>query len=870
MDQSLYNDIRTRMIADYNMKERSGWLRAGRCPQCDKKELYTKAEKPWTIRCGRENNCGFEADAKELFPDLFENFSKRYPATNTYPNATANAYMRESRGFDVAKIKGWFEQGSFYSSETKAGSPTVRFYLDNERKLYWERFIENVDKIGRKAHFSGSFGGKCWVPPGMDVKKNDTVWVAEGIFDAIALYLSGIKAIAPLTTTNYPSDFIKEHADKNIKYVWALDSDKAGKKFNKKYVKRMREEGIPTGCAQVPKKDKKLDWNDLHQKGQLTENRINYFLYLGNLLIAQNASEKALLMYQQTERNFFPFEFNKHLYWFNLDLEAFSKELREIEKDDTHLLSEKQARKEALKRTGLVSEIANCYPEFLYFQSNQVTDESWYYTRVSFRHSAPAVKNTFTGAQLSGSSEFKKRLLAIASGAMFTGTSKQLDTILKDRLYSLKTVQTIDYIGYSKEHTAYVFSNIAVRNGKVFDINEEDFFDMGNLSIKSLSRSSPLTINPNQDDYQKEWFTSLHASFGNKGVVVLAYWLGCLFAEQIRHQQKSWPFLEVVGEPGSGKTTLIEFLWKLVGRLDYEGFDPSKATAAGRARNFAQVSNLPVVLIEGDRDSDQKSRGFDWDEMKSLYNGRSVRSRGVANAGNDTYEPPFRASIMISQNSPVDASEAILQRICHVWFDKKSHTEKSRGHADKLGKWEIEKLSGFILKAIEKEKELTDIIVNKTPEYEKFLAACDGVKSVRIAFNHAQIMACVDALATLIDIDTNTLESVYNLIMEMAIERQQAISADHPIVSDFWETVEYIESLSAQGQGVNHSANDQIFAVNLKQFYQECQYRKLPTPDITELKKHLKNSKSKKFKDITTVNSIISEKSVKCWRFVVS
>lgn len=119
-------------------------------------------------------------------------------------------------------------------------------------------------------------------------------------------------------------------------------------------------------------------------------------------------------------------------------------------------------------------------------------------------------------------------------------------------------------------------------------------------------------------------------AFGEKGYVALAFWLGSLFAEQIRERDKSFPFLEIVGEPGTGKSTLIEFLWKLAGREEYEGFDPSKSTAAARGRNFAQVGNLPVVLIEGDRTTDNaKQRAFDWDELKSLYNGRASRAVGI-------------------------------------------------------------------------------------------------------------------------------------------------------------------------------------------------------------------------------------------------
>src|SRR6185436_6506602 len=98
-----------------------------------------------------------------------------------------------------------------------------------------------------------------------------------------------------------------------------------------------------------------------------------------------------------------------------------------------------------------------------------------------------------------------------------------------------------------------------------------------------------------------DWLSLLWNCFGAKGLAALTVWLGALFAEQIRATQKSFPFLEIVGEAGAGKSTLIEFLWKLCGRRDYEGFDPSKSSLAARARNFAPVSNLPVVLIESAR-----------------------------------------------------------------------------------------------------------------------------------------------------------------------------------------------------------------------------------------------------------------------------
>ena len=84
-------------------------------------------------------------------------------------------------------------------------------------------------------------------------------------------------------------------------------------------------------------------------------------------------------------------------------------------------------------------------------------------------------------------------------------------------------------------------------------LNEEDFFDMGKLSLKSLNQSVSLTLNDNLKQMDSQWPQLLWQAFGAKGFVALAYWFGTMFAEQIRDKHKSFPFLEIVGEPGSGK-----------------------------------------------------------------------------------------------------------------------------------------------------------------------------------------------------------------------------------------------------------------------------------------------------------------------------
>ncbi|MDT9126816.1 hypothetical protein, partial [Escherichia coli] len=82
----------------------------------------------------------------------------------------------------------------------------------------------------------------------------------------------------------------------------------------------------------------------------------------------------------------------------------------------TEVIQEWEAREKAVKESGCVTEIANCWLTPLYFQRSEPTDESWYYVKVNMPN-RPAVKDTFTANQLTSSAEFKKRLLHIAKGA---------------------------------------------------------------------------------------------------------------------------------------------------------------------------------------------------------------------------------------------------------------------------------------------------------------------------------------------------------------------------------------------------------------------------------------------------------------------
>ncbi|MBA1289154.1 toprim domain-containing protein [Pseudomonas japonica] len=930
MEQRLLAEVLERLQQQYGLKPRAGarYLRGGTCPACGKKELYTRAESPWVVRCGRESKCAAQWHVKDLFADLFDDWSRRAPATEDAPDASAIAYLEFARGLRVDLVKGRFTQEHFFNQELGIGSATIRFAL--EHGGYWERLIDQPQRFGKmKARFKRgeSYQGHWWACQPAELEIAREVWIVEGIFDAIALSQNGLTSVAALSSNAFPTESLKALAAARAgdlpTLIWALDNEPGAHRYTRRWVKQARAMGFTCHAAQIPQRDgRKVDWNDLHQRWAFLEDeqrpdRVTADLkearYHGALLIAESAVEKALLMYQWREREEFHFGYESRLYWWKLDISKFNNAFQALESSDQHedqLLDDKARREKALRMSGGVVEIANCYPRALYFQRNEVTDESWYFFRVDFPHDGEAVKNTFTGAQLAAASEFKKRLLGMGAGAVFTGTGQQLDKIMKDQLFGLKTVQTIDYVGYSKEYGCYLYNDLAVKDGQLVKVNEEEFFEFGKLRLKSLQRGITIRLQPDGRDYSSAWLPLLWTCFGAKGVTALAFWFGSLFAEQIRSRYQSFPFLEATGEAGAGKSTLLFFLWKLFGREKYEGFDPAKGTKSGRSRLMGQTSNMPVVLLESDRAGEGRAHAvtFDFDELKNYYNGGTLATRGMKTAGNETYEPPFRGTIVISQNAAVDASEAVMTRIIKLHFTRGVVTDQSRTAFDALARLDTATLSHFLVKAVKNEKAVMQTLAERIPVHEAKLrrlnthcASCDqpfpaGQKSggcacgateqgyirvERIITNHAQLMACVDALRLIAPLTDGQVMTTHRALVAGALERQQAISADHPYVTEFWEVYDYLQGLDVNGPVVNHSKNPRFIAVNLNEFAERAAEHRQKLADVSELRVLLPNSGRPKFIDKNrAVDSAVrayqatrlnanSNKSptVKCWIF---
>ena len=900
---NLNPQIINRLESDFNMVPRGSHLRGGECPDCGKKTLWTWVDKPGRVQCDRTNNCNFSATSKELFPDLFERINERYKPTAENPNATADAYLSLIRGIDPSAVKGWYDQNKYWHPNGNKGTASVRFYLTADKQTYWERLIDTVtitDDDGsteeRNKSFKGAFKGLWWQPPQLTINKDDTIYFCEGILDAISLNLNGLKAVAIMSSGTFPHDAIKPHLGQNVEWVLALDNDKTGRRFTKKHGQKLRDMGERVTAMLSSESDEKADWNDLHRAKKLTEQDINQYRYLGGLELAISYREKAQMIWQHNiSQNKYVMDYANRTYSVAVDKSEHEKAMTmyaagivgvdpvqitteelnaiidELKPEDKHEMT-----LHAFGQASKIKEIGTFAIDYLYYQQPDNGEDGQYFFRFTLSNHNEERQIAFTHKTISAASDFKKSSMRIP-GALFTGSTYDLDWLYKHwTRQNTKEVRTLDYIGYDKTTKTYVFKDFAVEGAKVHKLNNQSFFQLKKQGVKTMVDIKQSLSTKNN----VEWIADFKTAFGTKGLVSLAWWFGTLFVEQVRQQHRSYPFFELVGEAASGKSSLVDFMWKLYGK-EGESFNPNSSTLAGRTRKMAEVSNLPVVFNETDNEDGINShvKKFNWDEIKDLFDGEFGRVTGIKSQDNSTKKPAFKAGLMIVQNVPVMASEAIITRIVHLNFDTSHHSSEGYAASVRLNNQPVNELNGFIINATKQADRVLKHFNQQLQKHRAKLQTNRDIKLQRIIENHAKIMAFFDCLKGLIpEIAEQDVIEVHAMLETMAATRQASLNEDSQLLQQFWNQFHYLDSkpressrdieLLATENQMNHSAKPaQEIAVNLEHYHGMCALHNQPRIEPIELRKQLAGSKRHKFIVSKVVNSNIENRSVRCWVF---
>lgn len=259
-------------------------------------------------------------------------------------------------------------------------------------------------------------------------------------------------------------------------------------------------------------------------------------------------------------------------------------------------------------------------------------------------------------------------------------------------------------------------------------------------------------------------FDDFWAVYGPEGVVALAWWVGAQHVTEIRTNQNSYPFLEITAPAGSGSSFLLSYLSKLIGKDTYRCCSPEHATKAGRLRNLDQAGTDSIVY----QDLPETIAPFDWDEIKTLYNGGSA-SYGLRE---EMREVPFKGTLIISANQPVKCSEAVRSRMIDVRFKGKNYLNKPP-HIEALHQLTVEEASVFG-QTIQKKKDQLLLTVNKlVPVYTRELT--QGLNFIREldprgVHNCAQVMALVNVLSDLLGLANEHRAAPLEVLQTIASE----------------------------------------------------------------------------------------------------
>ena len=851
-------------------------LQKGKCPNCGHRRLFISLEKPYVLKCNREDNCQYTEKTRDRYRDLFENLSQRFPKTVENPNATADAYLQRARGFDISQLKGWYTQGRRKLADQTWGD-TVRFPLCDG---YWERIIDATavaandgDKAGIKSKMT--YKGNGWMPPGMTLAKHDRVYIVEGIFHAIALHLAGFKAIASISCVNFPWAIVEAHKGQSITWVVALDDDGAGHAYIPKYVRQLRDQHEIAWVALAGTRD----WDDVYRDGQLDAAFMAEAEYQGRLFTAESTSKLAYLLYLRRPVAFYLMEFRNRLYSAKVAQRDLHNDLGE---------EKVEGNRETFIKHVKIKQVANCIPNLEYLEKDIITSEQRYFFDFRFPDTSRSCKAPLAPNAIADPRSFARSLLEQTPGGNFEGGEPVLaslrDKWLNDEHRPVRTVRSLPFVGYDEATGLYCYPTFGFHQGKELPVNDHGFIDIAGNGIKTSLANFKIERG---QDFDPEWFEDFLAVNGLNGLAILSWWTATYFVQQIGERHTSFPFMEFTGKPGAGKSTLLRFLWRLTGRENFEGIQPGGAGASmiGLARSFGEVSNLPVILIESDKEhTDSQGRKvvvqFHWDEFKKLFDYHAtLRVTGVKTTGNETRATHFRGALGISQNQSVEASKAILSRIVELHATKDHHSLALKPRADRLKSMNAKTLGGYMRRCLAVEPQWLERFFDAFPHCEQRLQSVAAITEARIVMCHAQVLAAAHATQPLFpawtDADTDNLAKH---LEQRAIARQHRCRSENADAAHFWQIYHYLNervvtitdsdgTREEKHQTLNHSNERGVVAINIEHFQEACRKAGQEVLTRAQLQRALPQSTTYTFVETRKAYSRIERRTINCWIF---
>jgi hypothetical protein len=267
---------------------------------------------------------------------------------------------------------------------------------------------------------------------------------------------------------------------------------------------------------------------------------------------------------------------------------------------------------------------------------------------------------------------------------------------------------------------------------------------------------------------EKEHYRAICANlfwdaFGPEGIVALAYWYGALCCNGLMQEWTRFPLLQMYGPTGTGKDTLIEFLWKLLGRESYLGLMPNEMTPAALVSRLEENHGRPNVLIDLDS------------------NGEGAELVNVL-AGNVPYEFPdsgsrrlrgqhwFDGAALFVQESPLSLPVELQRRMVNVQL-----CHRSKNAVAQLEKVPVYLAHEFSHDAQRAASTGTGLILSRAAKSRQMLTDRYRLRDLAILDTHSRVMGMVEALTLVVPLSSVQLNTARKLLAHAADQQQHRI-----------------------------------------------------------------------------------------------
>ena len=809
------------------------YFKSGMCPSCQQKTLYIRKDKLNKVVCNRKTKCGYTISIRELFPELFRDLRKQYLPTEKEPNKTADMYMSIVRGFPSPdSIKELYVQKTIRIGALEY--PTVRFYLSEDPEVYWEKII---DCKTRTSNFSkNEYKGLAWSKHPKSELTGE-VYLTEGIFDALALEEAGKKEISSMSCGHIPETFLEGMLGKKNKFYIAYDNDKAGLDGAEK-IKHWFESKGETAEFYLPEKGK--DWNDHLITQQIFKAEFQEdCLFRGRLEATDDAREYGKILAQKYHPPIC-YEFGCCYYGLSLEKEEYV-----ITRQSTFIL------------------------KLLYTLKNEVTEEVEYIFQITLRNGTKPKEIRLNSAKIANLQAFREGVLNRQPGAVWKGQQQMFFFNLLERYFYNPPIEVrfLEQVGYDMQTNAYVFPDHAYNSeGALLYPNKHQYIELdknehSKVKILPKAKKDSFQVSENFD-----WNATnlMIEAWGWEGYCVFAWFFVSLFSEQIGKEFGWFPFMSIFGPPNTGKSTLINWAWKALGRL-YEGEQVSdNFSPKFIARRIASFSGIPSVIKEVNK---VKTK-FDLETFLPAFDRDSISGRAQVTHGLETNEYQFKSSLIFAQNDEPFDSPALKSRIISLYFsDDRFNITKTASliASKKIKSMMIQEVCGFrhcILS--EHPKYLKKILEGYQKHEKKFL---NMAETSRVAQNYALLWAGCEVLSEHIPKWKELKNPCFKYLSDSIKYKERMLKQDTYMLNRFFEVLEDLIYEQTIRNHAPYERQKEIVRFSWKEFqYAAMNQRQTDLfKDVPELQKELQGSA--RFNEYASMHSSLEGKNIQLWEF---